>query len=367
MTRSVTRILVLISIPIATTNGFTPVSRHAAFHRTRQSNVALQDSRTSLLHDGRHGSSRRESEQQRSSSSKWPRIFSRIIGRRSREQQVVTHHDSAQPLHMTPDDDSVMDQETTALLEGLSLHYAAPGGDKQDFILRNFQELSPNMVFPEVVQQGRVVNIEEEFFDVAITTTRPTETAVATVVAPVKEKQKHIQPAAKPSSTSSGRNLSVSRVMGGILENALMGIITRRSIEPPTDVSVQAQPREGGWNSLIRGKFKTDARIEAGKLVFECIRMSSGSLDVKRLSLNLLGFCSTPSILGLSSSPRFLKQFDLHFHKLTFSQEDILGSSCIHNGLRMLLVRILRDRGVQASSVQVTSVDILVRSQKKKH
>jgi hypothetical protein len=358
MTRSVTRILVLISIPIATTNGFTPVSRQAAFHRNGRSIVALQDSRTTLLHDGRNGSSRRESEQQRSSSSsRWPRIFSRIIGRRSIEQHVVTYHESAQPLHMTPDD-SVMDQGTTALLEALSVNYA-PGGDKQDFILRNFQELSPNMVFPEV-KQGRV-NIEEEFFDVAITT-RPTGIAAATVVTSVKE-QKHVHPAAKPS-TSSGRNLSVSRVMGGILENALMGIITRRSIEPPTDVLVQAQPREGGWNSLIRGKFKTDARIEAGKLVFECIRLSSGSLDVKRLSLNLLGFCSTPSILGLSSSSRFLKQFDLHFHKLTFSQEDILGSSCIHNGLRMLLVRILRDRGVQASSVQVTSVDILVRTQR---
>ena len=110
---------------------------------------------------------------------------------------------------------------------------------------------------------------------------------------------------------------------------------------------------------MLRGQLSTDCKIDVGKLVLRNIQMSSGTLEINRMTLNLLSFF--PGLMRIPNS-RFPKQFDLHANEFTFTRDDLLNSCCIRNGLRTLLVRILRDRGIVASTVQVTSLDILVRS-----
>ena len=116
--------------------------------------------------------------------------------------------------------------------------------------------------------------------------------------------------------------------------------------------------------SLFQGKFHTNAEIDASGLIFPAIRMSSGRLEVKRLILQITGFIGNQNNGNGSGKPaptRYPEQFDLHAHDWTFTQDDLMESRCIRNGLKNLLVRILQDKGVRSSSIEITSIDILVR------
>ena len=289
-------------IPGTTPHGRLPSALLLPTHRRGSRQTVLRAD--SLLNDDRRGRNQKEKE------AAWlRRMWLRIIRRQSSREST--------PLHMQS-----IDEETEALLESISYTYR----QNQDYILKNFEDLSPDIILPEISPS----EIDSEFFDVSIA-----------------------------AATSPKQTISVSRLMGMYFENILTGIIERNAIEEPEDLQIQAFPR-GNVMSLLRGRFSTDARVDVGRLCFPLIRLSGGSLEIKRMTLNVKGFL--PSQQG--SSSRFPEQFDLHAHDLTFSRHDLLFSRTIKNNLRRLLVRILRDRGVQTSTIEVSSLDILVSDQR---
>ena len=265
----------------------------------------------------------------------------------------------------------VLDAETEDLLDSVSSYYQTEyepnamastlASFREDFILRNFEDFSPQSSLSEVVPK-----LDSEFYNVTLTTA--VEENVTAMISQVAVPNNVATPATKAA--------FVSRWLGTLFENILSGIIQRRALEAPEGLIIQAFPKGNAMAALLRGQFQTDAEINVGRLVFDPIRISSGRLEIQRLTLHLWGFLgqqqqkqqqgseSTKSSTDTTEAPtRFPKQFDLHAHDWTFSRHDLLFSPCIRNGLRLLLVRILRDRGVQWSSIQVTSIDILVRNQ----
>jgi hypothetical protein len=318
------RFLLVITLPLTSSAFSTVVRPHVQPDRRKRRSSAFSPTQSLfvLQADALLNDDRRERNSQKRKAL-WPRrIWSKIVRRQS------SRRDSSSPLRM-----QAVDQETEAQVEPISSHYG------EDFILRNFGQLTPDMVLPKVSPS----DIDSEFFDVAIT---PSSGAALSPV----EKQ-------------AARNISLARCTGMIFENILTGLIKRNSVDIPENLSVKAFPRGNPVAGLLRGRFSTDAKVEVGRLVFPAIRMSSGTLEVKRLTLNVMGFLQNMGIFpsqqrGIS---RFPKQFDLHADDWTFSRHDLLFSPCIRNGLQRLLVRILRDRGVQSSTIKVTSLDILVR------
>jgi hypothetical protein len=87
--------------------------------------------------------------------------------------------------------------------------------------------------------------------------------------------------------------------------------------------------------------------------------MSGGRLEAHRLAINLWTFTrSRPSASKPTKRRRYPNQFDFVAHDMVFTQEDLFQSNCIRNGLRRLLVRILRSH-MTLSSVSITSIRIL--------
>jgi hypothetical protein len=227
-----------------------------------------------------------------------------------------------------------LDQETKALM-GTSIGQAGySDASDENFILRNFQELTPDMVG---LSKHSDTLLDSEFFNVAIKEASAAPSTTQT----------------SPSSSAFPKRNYIARGLAMVVKNVLTGLITRHAIEIPEDLEIQATTHSRLVPRLLRGQFSTDAKISVGRLVFPIIRMSSGTLQVKRMTLNLMGFTH-------KQQSRFPKQFDLHGDDLTFSRQDLMFSPCIRNGLRRLLVRLLRDRGVRTSTIKVTSVDILV-------
>jgi hypothetical protein len=230
-----------------------------------------------------------------------------------------------------------MDQETEALMgtpmKGQGIGYS--DASDADFILRNLQELTPDMVGLSKTHSNTL--LDSEFYNVAI---QEVSAGSSTTQTP-------------PLSTAFRKNISIARGLAMVVENVLTGLITRHAIEIPEDLAIQASTHGQLVPRLLKGEFTTQAKISVGRLVFPIIRMTSGTLQVKRMTLNLMGFTH-------KEQSRFPKQFELHADDFVFSGHDLMFSPCIRNGLRRLLVRVLRDRGVQTSTVKVTSVDILV-------
>ena len=233
----------------------------------------------------------------------------------------------------------VMDPETEELLESVTAHYHQEYSSN-DFIVKNLEEIDPiSIVVLSADNEETCSQIDTEFYNVNI----------VNVSTPVLN-------GATSSGTkkTTGKAIFVSRWLGNIFEIIVTGIIQRNSKEPPQGLEIRVEPKGNIMANLLRGQFRTNAELVVDRLAFPAIRMSGGRLEIKRLTLQLLGF------LG-EEGTRFPKQFDLHAHDWTFSKDDLLESPCIRNGLRRLLVRILRDRGIQSSTIQVTSLDILVR------
>jgi hypothetical protein len=229
----------------------------------------------------------------------------------------------------------VMDQETEELLESVTAHYHDEYASN-DFIRTNLVEIAPSSVLPKAEDASL---IDAEFYNVNIVKKSSPEEKQTPVVDP---------------STKTNKAIFVSRWLGNLFEIIITGIIQRNAKQAPEGLNIRVEPTGNVMAALVRGRFRTDAEVLVDRLVFPAIRMSGGRLEIKRLTLQLLGF------LG-EEGTRFPKQFDLHAHDWIFSKDDLLESPCIRNGLRRLLVRILRDRGVQSSTIQVTSLDILVR------
>lgn len=305
------------------------------------------------------------------------------------------------PLRM-----QTMDTETeTALLDiddafpvthyGATTSTTTSLSSREEFILRNFEDFAP----PSATVSSRsssssrrihtdVPNIDAEFYNVNLVETA--KEALQTSEVDMVTKQVAATPGDSIASTvkppairAKVKAVFLSRWLGTVFENILTGIIVRNAQDVPEGLHIQAFPKGNAMAALLRGRFRTDAELDVGRLVFPAIRISSGRLEVQRLTLHLWGFLgqqqqpkddrnektkndnkSASLDTTVEAPTRFPKQFDLHAHDWTFSRHDLLFSPCIRNGLRRLLVRILRDRGVQSSSIEVTCLDILVRMRK---
>jgi hypothetical protein len=108
---------------------------------------------------------------------------------------------------------------------------------------------------------------------------------------------------------------------------------------------------------FFRGQFHCDATINLDRIIFGNIQISGGQLQAKNFCLNLFSFA--PFTFPLAPSPRFPSQFDLLAQNMTFTQDDLWESSCIRNGLRRLIKRILKNRGLTAMNVSIQSIRVL--------
>jgi hypothetical protein len=227
----------------------------------------------------------------------------------------------------------------------------------QDFILQNFEttapadifppSLSPNDVFPSSTDWSNPTKRRELTFSkvqdaiVEHPSIKPSKKRLST-----KSKTKKVI-VRRPTSKYDGGPL-LNRMTRSWFQNMLTACIHRRSTILPQDLKVQVAPR-AVVSRLCRGQFRCDASINARRIVFPNIRMTGGTLEAKRMTINFL-----------QGKPRYSNQFDIHASNITFTQDDLFESSCIRNGLASLLVRILSNAGLFSSEIQVTAVDIVV-------
>lgn len=100
-----------------------------------------------------------------------------------------------------------------------------------------------------------------------------------------------------------------------------------------------------GVIDMVKGIFRADATIQFDKLSFGAFRLSRGELKSHRLALNLYKYAPFGK-----SIPRFSSMFDLEARDATFTQADLLESTCIRQGLLRLLTRCLQNCGIMSSS-----------------
>lgn len=274
----------------------------------------------------------------------------------------IVRRDSSVPLQMVATAAAVaggeveIDQETEALLDSIAMYQQKRGrsnnknSSHRDLILSNFEAVSPHDILPKdkaVVQQppqaqAKPQTLDEEFFDVSITST------------PSQEKEELRK------NGGGGTSISLPGLLAMLVENIVTGRIVKHATQTPQGLDIQVVPLDNSMGRLLtRFQFMADIYIAAtDRLVFPNIRFSGGQLVAEQMTINLMGFLQSRRASGI----RYPRQFDIHAHGLTMTSNDVANSSCIRNGLRQLLINILKDRGVQSSSIQITSVDILVRS-----
>ncbi len=274
-----------------------------------------------------------------------------------------------------------------------------------DFVVRNFDLFVPDTVLPvvqidlekssnaprvfspeqldtKVLKQPNPPVIDSEYFDVAITPAIP------------KTKITKEQAASAVRATHAKRGM-VCRM----LENVLMERIGERwPIDTPQNLKVDVRESPDSYNNvlrlLFRGLFRADATLSSDRIVFPTIRFTSIKLQMEKVTLNLMGFFQDKSKDGIhlnadvhhgpyprqggpskqsaynvktTGKPRYPKQFDVHIEDLTMSRHDLLFSTSVKNGLRQLLINVLKDRGIRSNSIEITSIDILVSLPTKLH
>ncbi len=269
-----------------------------------------------------------------------------------------------------------------------------------DFVVRNFDLIVPDSVLPVVQMDGkksshspRVLSpehfeedrqsnppvIDSEYFDVAITPAIP-----------------KVEITKGTASATSAASLTRSQTKRGLvcrmLENILLERLGERwPIETPKNLQVDVCESTDSYNNvlrlLFRGLFRADATLSSDRIVFPTIRFSSIKLQMERVTLNLVGFFQDKSkddvhlnvhhgpylqnqghgnrpvytaSTKTTGKPRYPKQFDVHIEDITMSRHDLLFSSSIKNGLRQLLINVLKDRGIRSDSIVITDIDILV-------
>jgi hypothetical protein len=123
-----------------------------------------------------------------------------------------------------------------------------------------------------------------------------------------------------------------------------------------TNLIVECDPTSGVLQ-FLRGQFYCDATINLDRIVFGNFQVSGGQLQAKNFCLNLFSFA--PINIPMAASPRYPNRFDLIAQNLTFTQDDLWESTCIRNGLRRLMTRILKQKGLSAMNVSLRSIQIL--------
>lgn len=147
----------------------------------------------------------------------------------------------------------------------------------------------------------------------------------------------------------------LTRLTRGWLENILTGLFHRWSNGNHQGMDVSCNLKSSLRETILRGRLVCDARVVLDRICFNAIRLSGGSIEAQRLALNIWSF----SPLSRRRLPRFPSRFDLVGHNVTFSQEDLIQSPCIRNGLRRLLTRILHGRGMNTMFVKIDDLHVL--------
>ena len=146
---------------------------------------------------------------------------------------------------------------------------------------------------------------------------------------------------------------SRTRLLGKFAESTLSNLFDRWSNGSHKNLKVQCDP-SGGVVNLVKGQFGVDAVVEFDQLRFPPIQFSSGKLRSHGMVLNYLKYA--PFCKGIR---RFRNSFDLEAQDVTLTQSDLFESPSIRSGLRRLLTRILHNRGMKASKVEITSIYVL--------
>ena len=213
------------------------------------------------------------------------------------------------------------------------------------FIVRDFEELSPLLItHPDMLlkEPSQLDVIESLVNDTAALVTRHATD------------QKDLLRVQKKTKEMGSLMVRLTRHW---CQNLLFGLLHRWSVEAPKNLDVSVKPRGNILRYMLMGRFRGDAEVQFDRLVFGPIRLSSGIVQAKRMMLNLWSFTPDPLRHGLR---RYPSQFDFHLKDCTFTQNDLFESSCIRNGLRDLLIRILGRVGVAPRQVKVNSIRILV-------
>jgi hypothetical protein len=214
-------------------------------------------------------------------------------------------------------------------------------------IIRDFEELTPSDVFPGLSIDGAGMPYLRDLSDLGIVQETEEEDIIL-----------YIQDMPIDSEVQQ-RAAILNRMVKSWFENLLVGLVHRWSIEPPENLSINVRPRGNVASNLLRGKVKSEAEISFTKAVFARIQVSGGRIQAKRLALNLRSFL--PDMLR-QGTRRYPSQFDFYFTDFVFTEEDLIQSRCIRNGLQRLLTRILKRVDVLSNDVVVKSLRLLVRS-----
>jgi len=147
-----------------------------------------------------------------------------------------------------------------------------------------------------------------------------------------------------------GGGSPLTRLARAAFQNELSKRLDRWSRGQNDNLQVQCEPN-GSLLQLLRGQVNFNATINLDRIVFGNIRFSGGQLQALNFAMNLLS--STPRVR------RCPHQFDLVGTDLTFTEEDLYDSSCIRNGLRRLLTRTFKNRGLTVIAHNLKSIRIL--------
>jgi len=329
----------------------------------------------------------------------------RILGKISRRRQLQGRHGGSESSSSLPFSAIEQEEGQTGTVESFVVYNQEMQDGNDAFIARNFDSLVPDAVLPVVQLDQKKSSpvphslsqevdskvhgsskppiIDSEYFDVSITPAKPNTGAV-----------KKISSAPEPAATSTSTTPANTKkgLVCRLLENVLTERIGQRwTTETPTNLKVDISSSIDKYNNigrlLFKGLYRADATLSSDRIVFPNIRFSSVRLQMEKVTLNLMGFYenhsqfkremqkqrqgnqdqvgrqintfSPSTSTKATGKARYPKQFDLHIEDLTMSRHDLLFSPCIKNGLRQLLINVLKDRGVRSDSIRITSIDIL--------
>ena len=232
------------------------------------------------------------------------------------------------------------------------------------FIIREYASLTPSEVLPleiivqqphdEDAQLMHPLSMEHESYTAMASpsSSLPSSSAFPdqTTTSPI-----HVEtPPAQPNEHPQQRSPLLARVTGKKAETILTTLFDRWTDGAHTGLHVRCDPN-GGVVDLVRGQFRADAAVEFDQMSFGALHMSQGKIESHRLALNLYKFAP----FFCKRIPRFASAFELEAHNVVFTQQDLFESPCIRHGLKRLLTRILHNRGMKASQVEITSIKIL--------
>jgi hypothetical protein len=270
---------------------------------------------------------------------------------------------------------------TTSLQETSSNLIEDPSLATPEFLLQNFDAMSPSSLFGTAhappsdlatfnLSDIPMLELQDTSFEVESLEDASLLDSDALLASNTTDDDSTViidddDDAASTDSESEGRS-PLTRITSSVAENILTGLVDRLSKGAHANLSIKCAPNGNAYD-LLRGHFQSDASVQFDRLVLPCMRMSGGRLEAHRLAINLWSF--TPSSSSFSSTAsssqttkrrrlRYPNQFDFVAHDMTFTQDDLFQSNCIRNGLRRLLIRVLKNH-MTLSSVAITSIKIL--------